>query len=145
LRVPLPSNHPGLDPDHPVLLFDGVCGLCERSVGFVARHDRKGAIRFAPLQSAVAQRLLLAAEAPAPLPDSMVVVDGGRCYVASDAVLRLTQRLPYPWRLLSVAGLLPRRWREGAYRFVAHNRYRWFGTRETCMAPAPGLAERFLA
>ncbi|HYD01671.1 MAG TPA: DCC1-like thiol-disulfide oxidoreductase family protein, partial [Phycisphaerales bacterium] len=76
--MPLPPDHPGLDPAHPVLLFDGVCGLCSRSVASVLRLDRHGVFRFAPLQSAAAERLLLAADAPHPLPESMIVVDGGR-------------------------------------------------------------------
>lgn len=142
--MPLPPDHPGLDPAHPVLLFDGVCNLCSRSVGFLARNDRRGTFRFAPLQSAIAEQLLLAADAPTPLPDSMIVVDGGRCYLQSDAALRLARRLPAPWPLLTALAVIPRAWRNALYRLIARHRYSWFGRRATCMVPTPELTARFL-
>ncbi|MDP1661080.1 MAG: DCC1-like thiol-disulfide oxidoreductase family protein [Phycisphaerales bacterium] len=143
--MPLPSDHPGIDPRHPVLLFDGHCNLCARSVGFIVRHDRDGCFRFAPLQSPAAERLLIASQAPHPLPESMIVVDQARCYTRSDAAIRLARRLPFPWPILTVARAVPRPLRDALYRFVASNRYRLFGRRETCMVPTPQLMARFIA
>jgi predicted DCC family thiol-disulfide oxidoreductase YuxK len=143
--VPLPPDHPGLDPAHPVLLFDGVCRLCSRSVNFIIRRDRYRRFRFAILQSPVAERLLLAADAPHPLPESMIVVDGGRCYTRSDAALRIAKRLPFPWPLFAVFWIVPRPLRDLLYRTVARNRYRWFGKHESCMVPTPDITARFLA
>lgn len=143
--MPLPSDHPGIDPRHPVLLFDGHCNLCARSVSFIVRHDRHARFRFAPLQSPAAERLLIAAHAPHPLPDSMIIVDGARCYTRSDAAIQLARRLPFPWPILTVARAVPRPLRDALYRFVASNRYRLFGRREACMVPTPQLMARFIA
>lgn len=144
MPVPLPPDHPGIDPEHPVVLFDGVCNLCGCSVQRVIRHDRAGRFRFAALGSSGAERLLLAADAPSPLPDSMIVVDGGRCFTGSDAALRTARRLPFPFPLLGVFAVVPRPVRDALYRLVARNRYRWFGKRESCMVPTPELRSRFI-
>ena len=142
--MPLPSDHPGLDPAHPVLLFDGVCNLCSRSVGFIIRNDRDARFRFATLQSPIAEQLLLAASAPTPLPESMIVIDAGRCYTRSDAAIRLARRLPFPWPLLGIFRVVPRPLRDALYRLIAQNRYAWFGKHDACMVPTPDINARFL-
>ncbi|MFT3684351.1 MAG: DCC1-like thiol-disulfide oxidoreductase family protein [Phycisphaerales bacterium] len=147
--MPLPPDHPGLNPDHPVLLFDGVCNLCSRTVQFVIRHqqqaaDTPGTLRFGTLQSPAAERLLAAVNAPVPLPDSMIVIDGGVFYARSDAALRMLAHLGWPWKMLTVFRILPRPMRDGLYKMVAGNRYTLFGKRDACMVPTPDLRARFL-
>lgn len=136
-------------PDPPVLLFDGVCNLCNGVVRFIVRHDAQGQFRFAALQSPAGQALLAAhglasASAAAPDPDSVVLVENGRVYQRSAAVLRVARRLGWPWRVLAAGAVLPTRWRDALYRYVAQHRYRWFGRQEACMLPTPALKARFL-
>jgi predicted DCC family thiol-disulfide oxidoreductase YuxK len=131
------------------ILFDGVCNLCNGFVQFVIRHDARGRFRFAALQSEVGQALLAAHGQPTTAallasPDSVVLLEGGQLYSHSAAVLRIARQLDGPWRLAAVGGLLPQRWRDAAYRFVARHRYRWFGRQESCLLPTPELRARFL-
>ena len=131
-----------------LILFDGVCNLCNGFVQFVIRHDAAGRFRFAALQSEAGQAVLAAhgadAAAVAAEPDSVLLQLNGRLYSHSEAVLRIAQGLGWPWRALLLGRLLPRPWRDAAYRFVARHRYRWFGRQESCWLPTPELKARFL-
>lgn len=138
----------------PVLLFDGVCNLCNAGVLFIIKRDPRGRMRFAPLQSEAARRLLEEAGAE-PLPeaavadaDSMIVIEGPpgdrRMYDRSAAALRIARALRWPWPLLGAFWIVPRPVRDWLYRLIARNRYRWFGRRDTCMMPTPELQARFL-
>ena len=129
------------------ILFDGVCNLCNGFVQFVIPHDASGHFRFAALQSAAGQALLTTYGQPhlaATDPDSVVLVEGGRVYTHSTAVLRIAGHLGGRWRVAAVGWLLPRPWRDVLYRFVARHRYRWFGRQESCWLPTPALRARFL-
>ena len=127
-----------------VILFDGVCNLCNGFVQFVIRRDPAARFQFAALQSAAGQALLAAHQLPAPAePESIVLVEGGRAYTHSGAVLRILRRLP-GWGWLYAFRVLPRVLRDAVYRWVARHRYRWFGREETCMMPTPELRARFL-
>ena len=128
----------------PLILFDGVCNLCNSSVAWIIEHDRRGVFRFGSLQSAAGLAALAAANAPTPIPDSMVLIDEGGVHTRSDAVIRIASRLGFPWRLASLGRFLPRAVRDWAYKIVACNRYQWFGRRESCLAPASELRSRFL-
>jgi predicted DCC family thiol-disulfide oxidoreductase YuxK len=131
--------------EHPVLLFDGVCNLCNWSVQFLVEHDPEGSFRFAPLQSAVARDLLESCEYGGEPMDSVVLVENGECYAKSAAVIRATEHLGTPYSLLRPAGVLPERLRNVAYDLVAEHRYRLFGRRDRCMRPTPDIEEQFLA
>jgi predicted DCC family thiol-disulfide oxidoreductase YuxK len=137
-----------LSPPSDVILFDGVCNLCNGFVQFVIRHDAAGRYRFAALQSETGRALLAAhGVAPAALaaePDSVVLLSGGHLYSHSGAVLRIARGLGGPWRVAALGQVLPRTWRDAAYRFVARHRYRWFGREESCWLPTPALKARFL-
>lgn len=128
----------------PTILFDGVCNLCNASVQWIIRHDRRSAFRFAALQSEAARRLLAESPAPAALPDSIVLIDADGAHTRSDAVIRIARRLGLPWSLAAAAAVLPRGWRDELYGWVARNRYRWFGRQNTCMTPTAELRGRFL-
>jgi predicted DCC family thiol-disulfide oxidoreductase YuxK len=129
------------------ILFDGVCNLCNGFVQFVIRHDPQGHYRFAALQSELGRELLAAhgqVAAPSGGPESVVLLEGGRLYSHSTAVLRIAGQLGGVWRLAAVGWLLPVRWRDALYRYVARHRYHWFGRQESCWLPTPELRARFL-
>ena len=125
-----------------MLLFDGVCTLCSGSVRFVIERDPGGRFQFAPLQSEAARRLL--EKSPQLLPDSLVLVEDGRPFTRSTAVLRIARGLRFPWPLAYVFVAVPRPLRDWVYDILASHRYRWFGRRDVCMVPTPELRSRFL-
>lgn len=124
---------------HPVVLFDGVCNLCNGAVRFILRWDRAGVFHFASLQSAAARELVGDVTL-----DSVVLVDEDGIHTRSEAAIRIARRLGWPWSMAVVAFVLPRAWRDAVYAWVARNRYRWFGRRESCLLPAAEVAGRFL-
>lgn len=130
--------------EYPIILFDGVCNLCNSSVQFIIRRDRKKQFRFASLQGRTAQQLLAMSGLDAEGQDTIVLVEDGKIYTRSTAVLRILRRLGGFWRLAYAYIIVPRFIRDGIYKFIARNRYRWFGRREECMVPEPGVRERFL-
>lgn len=133
-------------PAGPILLFDGVCNLCDASVQFVMRHDRAARVRFASLQSPAAQPFLSRAGLDPQYLDSLVFVDdAGRVLVGPDAALAVGAHLRAPWSALARVGRwLPRPVREAGYRFIARHRYRVFGKKEACRIPTPEERARFL-
>jgi len=128
----------------PVILFDGVCNLCNATVQFVVARDPRARFRFAALQSAPARHLLDHHGMTSADLNTVVLVDGERCYVKSEAALRIVRHLSGAWPLLTVLRLVPRPLRDAVYDWVARNRYDWFGRRRTCMVPAAALRTRFL-
>jgi predicted DCC family thiol-disulfide oxidoreductase YuxK len=127
-----------------VILFDGVCNLCNGFVTFVIARDPAGRFRFGSLQSAAAQRLLNSIDSRKPWPDSIVLVENGKVWTRSAAVLRVARGLNFPWPLAYVFVVVPRPLRDWIYNRIAAKRYRWFGKREVCMVPTPGLRARFI-
>lgn len=123
------------------ILFDGVCNLCNASVNFIIDRDPKGYFRFAALQSDAAKAL---GEAPNGDPDSIVLLEDGVRYEQSTAALRIARRLSGLWPVLYAGIILPRPLRDLVYRFIARNRYKWFGRRDACRLPSPELKARFL-
>ena len=128
----------------PILLFDGVCNLCNASVQWVIRHDVRGDFRFASLQSEAGQALLRQHGLPTDHLDTVVLIDGGKALLRSDVPLRIVKKIGGWWPALAVFGIVPRPIRDTVYDWVAKNRYRWFGRRESCMMPTPELKSRFL-
>jgi predicted DCC family thiol-disulfide oxidoreductase YuxK len=130
---------------HPVLFFDGVCNLCHGTVRFVLERDRAARIRFAPLQSEVGRALLVRHGLDADTLDTVVFLDAAGVHLRSDASVAILRALGPPWSALAVLGVLPRSVRDAGYDWIARNRYRWFGQKDTCPAPRPAWRERFLA
>jgi predicted DCC family thiol-disulfide oxidoreductase YuxK len=135
----------------PVILFDGVCNLCNSAVQWVIERDKEGRFDFASLQSDAARRELVRVMGTREidalidgLPDSIVLLDSDGVHVRSAAVLRILHGLDSWFMLLRLGIVLPRPIRDAVYRMVARNRYRWFGRRDTCMTPTPDIAARFL-
>jgi predicted DCC family thiol-disulfide oxidoreductase YuxK len=129
---------------HPVILFDGVCNLCNASVNFVIDRDPHAVFRFGALQSEEGRHLLAERGVDEEWLDSIVLIEGDRVYTASDAALRIASRMPFPWSLLRVFRILPRPLRDAVYNWIARNRYRWFGKQESCRVPTPDLRARFI-
>lgn len=129
-----------------VVLFDGVCNLCNGTVQFIIRHDPQARFQFASQQSEAGQRLLsqYGIQTSRALADSVVVIEDGRVYFESDAALHILHRLGGFWGKLYVFRFLPRPFRDWLYRLVARNRYAIFGKQESCMMPTPELRQRFL-
>lgn len=127
-----------------VILFDGVCHLCQGAVKFIIKHDPAGRFRFASLQSQAGSRLLQAAGAHEKSLDSVVLIENGSYYIRSAAALRIARGLRYPWPLLYALIVVPKGLRDAVYQFIARHRYRWFGKDETCLVPTRELRERFL-
>jgi len=132
--------------DKTVVLFDGVCNLCNSTVQFIIQHDPDGQFRFASQQSGAGQKLLAQQGIPASnaLADSVVVIEGSRVWLESDAALHILYRLGGIWSFAYIFRWLPKPFRDGLYRWVARNRYRIFGRRKVCMVPTPELRGRFL-
>ena len=132
------------DAPHAVVLFDGVCNLCNGFVQFVIPRDPRGYFRFGALSSDAAGRLMRQAGVVPGRADSIVLIDGGQAYVRSAAALRIVRRLRFPWPLLYGLVLVPTPLRDRAYDVVARNRVRWFGQRDTCFVPGAETKHRFL-
>lgn len=116
----------------PVILFDGVCNLCNDSVRFLIEHDKEKVFQFTSLQSDVGQELLHPYNEANTL-SSIVLIEEGMAYFQSEAILRITRRLPRHWSWLYAFIIIPRVFRDAVYRFVSRNRYKWFGKRESCV------------
>jgi predicted DCC family thiol-disulfide oxidoreductase YuxK len=131
------------DTEHPVILIDGECALCNHFARFVLRNDPSGRFRFAPQASAWARERGLT-PASGNTEDSIRIWKGRHISSGSDAVLEIFSGLRYPWNLLAVLKILPRALREAVYSFVARNRYRWFGKVDCCGLLTPQEKARFL-
>jgi predicted DCC family thiol-disulfide oxidoreductase YuxK len=127
-----------------IVLFDGVCNLCNGAVRFIAKRDKRASIRFAPLQSGVGQDLITRHGLESHGLRSLVYIEGEGCWVESGAALRIARRLTWPWPLAMAFLAVPPFIRNAVYRVVAARRYRWFGKRDACMVPSPDLTSRFL-
>ena len=133
----------------PILLYDGVCGFCTGVVQFVLKHDKKGTLSFAPLQSGLA-RSILARFPKFQNADTVVFYEPGtsgsseRAFIRTNASLKLARYLGGFWNVFLVAWLIPRPIRDFLYDQFAKYRYRWFGKYDTCMIPPPEVRSRFL-
>jgi predicted DCC family thiol-disulfide oxidoreductase YuxK len=127
-----------------IILFDGVCNLCNGFVQFVIERDPAARFRFGALQSERAQSLLASAGCQAPVRETVVLIEDGRVFTRSTAALRIVRRLQLPWPLAYGFILIPRPLRDAVYDWIARHRYRWFGQREQCMLPTPERRDRFL-
>ena len=129
---------------HPIILFDGVCNLCNGSVQFVLNRDRAGYFKYASLQSESGQELLKKYGLPTDDYNSFVLVEGERVYTQSTAALRVARNLEGAWKILYAFIIIPEFIRDAVYSLIARNRYRIFGKRESCMLPQPEWKSRFL-
>lgn len=128
----------------PVVLFDGVCNFCNRSVNFILDRDVHRHFRFAALQSDAGQAVLRHFGLRTDDFDTAVLVEHGRAYTKSSAALRIARGLGGWWSLLALLLAIPPFLRDAAYDLLARNRYRWFGKADSCRMPTPEIRDRFL-
>ena len=129
---------------HGVILFDGTCAFCERSVRFIARRDPHRYFRFGASQSPQGAALLAARGLTREMTRSLVLIEDGRVYLRSDATLRVAKRLPWPWSMAGVFLWVPRPLRDAAYRVVAAVRHRLAGRSNACEVPPAEIRERMI-
>ena len=130
--------------DHPVILFDGVCNLCNSAVQFIIKRDKKNRFRFAALQSETGQKLLAQYGLPANELNSFILIENDKAYNRSTGALRVLKKFKGLWPLLYGFIIVPKFIRDGVYDWVGRNRYKWFGKKEECMIPTPEVRSRFL-
>ena len=128
----------------PIILFDGVCNLCNNAVQFVIKHDPSDEFVFAALQSATGQELLQQYNLPQVGFDSFVLIQNGKIFLKSTAALQIAKQLNGPIKLLYGFIIVPAFIRNAVYNIIAKNRYKWFGKKDNCMMPTPALQSRFL-
>lgn len=130
--------------DRPIIVFDALCVLCSANARFVLKHDRRARFRLASMQGAAGAALYRRFGIDAASPESFILVSAGRALRQSDAVLAICWGLGWPWRLAVLARIVPRFVRDALYRWVARNRYNWFGRRDACWLPDAKWQDRML-
>lgn len=129
--------------DKPIILFDGVCNLCSASVQFILKRDKEKKFRFASLQSAYGQRLLMQFHLSTTTFNSFILYQNGKIYTRSTGSLKIFQQLK-GWKWVKIGWLIPKFIRDFVYNLIAKNRYAWFGKKEECWLPAEELKMMFL-
>lgn len=126
-----------------IVLFDGVCNFCDASVQFIIKRDRQGYFRFAALQSSKGEELLEKYQLPTKW-NSVLVIENEKVYDSSDAALVICKHLNGLWKLFFVFKIIPKPIRDHIYKYIARNRYKWFGQKDSCTLPSPEIRHRFL-
>lgn len=121
---------------NPYVLFDGVCNLCNGTVDFILKRDPKKQFMFAALQSETGQIIRKKFSIPDEI-DSVVLIHEEKVFFESDAALEIARLLPIPWKWAVILRIVPVGWRNAVYRWIARNRYRWFGKKQECRIPTP--------
>ncbi len=130
--------------DLPVILFDGVCNLCSGSVQFIIKHDPTHRFRFASLQGEFGRQVLEKYQLPVTEFGSFILLENDTIYTKSSAALRVVKKLSGLWSVLYGFIIIPPFIRNAVYDLVARNRYQWFGKKEACWIPTPGLKGLFI-
>jgi len=129
--------------NYPIVLFDGVCNFCNRMVNFAIRNDKKGKLKFAPLQSEAGLRLKEQFQVD-PTADTIVFIEKGKSYTYAKAAIRISRYLNWPAKAFNVFRIIPSFISQPLYKWFAKRRYKWFGKKETCMIPTAEVKARFL-
>ena len=128
----------------PIILFDGVCNLCNRAVQTVIKHDSNGRFLFASLQSEEGQKMLQQYQLLSNDLNSFVLIQNGKAYTKSTGALKVTKQLTGWWQLLYAFMIVPKFIRDAVYSWISNNRYKWFGKKESCRIPTQQERMRFL-
>ena len=139
----------GPEPGRNLVLFDSQCVLCDHTMRRLYRWDRQHRLWYASLDGSLAESIRQRIPEFPRRTTSVVLIEHlnepqERVWYRSEAVLRITRLLPWPWSLLAAASLIPVRWRDTVYLWVAAHRYRWFGQKDACVLPDPAMRERYL-
>ncbi|WGF94156.1 thiol-disulfide oxidoreductase DCC family protein [Aequorivita marisscotiae] len=130
--------------NHKIILFDGVCNLCNGAVTFIIERDKRNVFKFAALQNEIGQKLISKFNIDTSKVDSIILIDGEKHYEKSSAALRIAKYLSGAYPLLFGFMVVPKFIRNAVYDYIAKNRYKWFGKRDECMIPTPDLKKKFL-
>jgi predicted DCC family thiol-disulfide oxidoreductase YuxK len=130
---------------YDIILFDGVCNLCNDAVDFIIKRDRKNHFKFTSLQDNVTQRLLKEYNIKEGYLDSIILIRGNQIFYKSRAALEISKKLSGIWPLLYSFIILPSFLRDPIYDWIANNRYKWFGKKETCRLPSEDEKSKFLS
>jgi len=134
-----------MENNHKIILFDGVCNLCNGAIQFMIKHDKKDIFRYAPLQSDIGKKLVDERNIDTEKIDSFILIEPGIAfYLKSDAALKIGKHLKGYRTISSILSWIPSGLRNIVYDFVARNRYKWYGKKEHCMIPTPELKAKFL-
>jgi predicted DCC family thiol-disulfide oxidoreductase YuxK len=125
-----------------LILFDGVCNFCNKTVNFIIKKDKKDQFRFASLQSEIGQTFVSGLPSNT---DSIVYVRNQKVLIKSTAALYIAIDLGYPFKMLAIFRLIPTSWRDSCYDYIAKNRYRWFGKTEQCEIPTEQNRKKFIS
>ena len=136
---------PPFPDDHPIIVFDGYCALCSGWAQFVLRHDRAGKYRLLPAQSALGRALYIHYGLHPDDYETNILIEDGVAWFKSEGSIRMAEGLGFPWSLAAMFRILPMAWRDWLYEFIARNRLRFFGKRESCYRPSADIRHRFLA
>jgi predicted DCC family thiol-disulfide oxidoreductase YuxK len=129
---------------NPIVLFDGTCGFCDKSVRWFIRRDKAARLRFAPLQSELGQSLLKKHGLPADYDKSLVLIEGERASTSSTGTFRIISYLSWPWKAVSGLRIIPRFIRDAGYRFIANHRHTIAGSPDACPMPTAEERARFI-
>ncbi|MEH6763013.1 MAG: thiol-disulfide oxidoreductase DCC family protein [Aequorivita antarctica] len=129
---------------HKIILFDGVCNLCNGAVTYIIKHDKKNVFKFAALQSEIGKQLVAKFNIDTKKVDSIILIDDEKHYEKSSAALHITKNLSGAYPLLFGFMIVPKFFRNAVYDYIARNRYKWFGKKESCMIPTKELKAKFL-
>jgi len=130
--------------NHSIILFDGVCNLCNSSINFVIKRDKNDVFKFGALQEEPGISLLKKYGINTLDTDSIILIENGKAYIKSTAALKVAKKLSAAWPLLYGFIIIPTFIRNWVYNYVAKNRYKWYGKKDSCMIPTPALREKFL-
>ncbi len=134
-----------LPQDKKIVLFDGVCNLCNASIIYIIKHDKNDMFRFAPLQSDIGKAIINEHGVDMSKTDSILLYQPNKgISIKSSAALRIAMKLGFPRNLLRLFFIVPTFMRNWAYDYIAKNRYKWYGKKESCMIPTPELQAKFL-
>ncbi len=128
-----------------IILFDGVCNLCNSSIDFIIQRDKEGRFLVGALQDGLSKKILSDYQVREDYLDSLVLLEDGEIFYKSTAALKISKSLSGVWPALYPLIVLPKWLRDPVYDFIGRNRYRWFGKKETCRLPTPGEKSRFLS
>ena len=139
------KNSPkNINPSESIILFDGVCNLCNDYINFIIKRTKPGSLKFGTLQSKSGQELLEKNGLSKKNLDTVVLIENGNLYTKSDVALKVAAKMNSGWKVFRVGYILPKFLRDKIYDIVSNNRYRWFGKKDQCMIPTPELKKLFL-
>ncbi len=134
-----------MEKNKKIILFDGICNLCNGAVQYIIKRDKKDSFRFAALQSEIGKKLLAERQIDSVNIDSIILIEPGIAfYIKSDAAMEIAQEIGGVWSLIGLFKWIPTSFRNIVYDFIANNRYKWYGKTDQCMVPTPELKAKFL-